>query len=626
VPVFAARRRPAAAGSLVLAAVLGLTLVVAPVSARGFTAARSHPKHPAGYGSATCPAVYPLSQVHAGLRGTGYTTVKGRTPKPFAVKVLGVLKDGIAPGVDMILISTHSAATKRNGTWEGMSGSPIYASDGRLIGALSYGISFGATNKAGVTPAGAMYQLLDDPRATPPTYANHVAIPSQLRDSDASRDAASAADLQLLRTPITVVGLPSSRWSELRTRLHQAGWQAFSLHAGSARGVQRRGSAASIRPGAPFAVTIASGAYTIGGVGTVTAVCAHKVLAFGHPMALSGATNETANAARVLYVQRDPAGSSFVMANIGHLVGTLDQDRLPGIRATLGRIPTRTTITTHSTAPGTGLHRTGVTRTPLVEEVADATGGSTYYGLIATTQHEGAGSATFTWTATGRRDDGTRWTFHRTDQYTDPFDVEFGTSFQLFQTLATIVDNPFDAVTVTKVTVHAQATEAVKEWELRGLSANDGDGWQDVTPSTTLDVAPGDNLELKASLAAYRNSHKTKTVKLTVHIPQDASSGSGTIQVAGGADLAAAGPDLSAVTSFSQMMKVLNAVPHGNDLVAQLSVPSPDGTTTLIRNHHARLTQVTRGLLTLAINVDVPCDCDGEGGDGGGDGDVPPDA
>jgi hypothetical protein len=619
VPISLARRRLVARGAVV-AAVLGLTLVVAPVSASG-SAAEAHAKHPAGYGSAGCPAIYPLSEVHAGLRGTGYTTVKGRTPTPFAVTVLGVLKDGIAPGLDMIVISTHSAMTKRNGTWEGMSGSPIYAGDGRLIGALSYGLSFGATNKAGVTPAAAMYQLLDDRRVTPPTYAKHVAVPSRMV-SGSGASGEGPADLAPLRTPITVVGLPSSRWPDLRARLRQAGMSSFSLHAGSARGVQRSGSAANIRPGAPFAVTIASGAYTIGGVGTVTAVCGHKVLAFGHPMALSGATSETANAARVLYVQRDPTGPSFVMANIGHLVGTLEQDRLPGIRATLGRTPVQTIITTRATAPGTGLTRRGVTRTPLVEEVADATGGSTYYNLLTTTQHEGAGSSSFSWTVSGRMDDGKRWSFHRSDLYTDPFDVEFGTSWQLFTMLSTIVDNPFDALTVTKVTAHATATQTVKEWEIRGLSANDGDGWQEVTPATTLDVAPGDDVQLKVSLAAYRNSHKTRTVKLSVHIPDSASAGSGTIQVAGGGDIAAAGPDTSTVTSFAGLMKLLKALPHGNDVVASLSTPSPDGTTTLVRNHHVRLSQVTRGLLTLAINVDVPCDCDG--GDGGGDGDVPP--
>ena len=38
------------------------------------------------------------------------------------------------------------------GIWEGMSGSPVYAADGSLIGAVAYTLSFGPTPIAGITP------------------------------------------------------------------------------------------------------------------------------------------------------------------------------------------------------------------------------------------------------------------------------------------------------------------------------------------------------------------------------------------------------------------------------------------------------------------------------------------
>ncbi|HVT63536.1 MAG TPA: hypothetical protein VHD81_00085 [Mycobacteriales bacterium] len=586
-----------------------------------------HAKHGARHHSPQCPAAYPLSKVRAGLRGTGWTTVKGVHPRPFAVRVLGRLHDGIAPGIDMIVIKTQSRTIKSHGTWEGMSGSPIYASDGRLIGALSYGLSFGATNKAGVTPAAAMYQLLSDRnRSSSKAYAKRVMVPRSM-DAPASRSGSSSSrsgELQLLPTPITVTGLPSSHWSDLRERLRSAGATPFSLHSGSAKGVSRHGSAKNIKPGAPFGVTIAYGDYTVGGVGTVTAVCGHKVLAFGHPMNLTGATTETANAAQVLYVQRDPTGPSFVMANIGHSVGTLDQDRLPGIRATIGPRPPATRITTHVIAPGTGLHRTGVSHTSLVDEVADAAGGSTYYNLLTTTQHEGEGSSSYSWSARGRLDDGKRWKFHRTDLYTDPFDVEFGTSWQIFTALATIVGNPFDGLSVSQVKVHATATETVREWDLRDLDVQQDGTWQSVTPATTIDVSPGDTLQLRATLQAYRNSHQTKKVDVAVHIPAAAGAGTGSIQVAGGGDLEQLGADTSTVTSFADLLKVLKATPHGNDLVAQLVVPDPTGVTTITKNHHDRLTRVTRGTLTLQLNVLGPVCSDCDGGDGGDGGDGPP--
>jgi hypothetical protein len=156
---------------------MGITVLVAPGSASGSAAKVSRPGAKLGIGSKTCPTAYPLNKLHAGQRATGWTTVKGQQPTPFAVTIRGVLKDGIAPGIDMIVIASHSKVIAHHGTWEGMSGSPIYASDGRLIGALSYGISFGATNKAGVTPAASMYQLLSDKGAPSTAYAKHVAVP-----------------------------------------------------------------------------------------------------------------------------------------------------------------------------------------------------------------------------------------------------------------------------------------------------------------------------------------------------------------------------------------------------------------------------------------------------------------
>lgn len=619
-PVPAARSRFRTGGRWTAAAAIGLATLALPATASGTAGSAAHVTRAHRHWTASCPAPYPLSKVHAGLRGTGYTTSKGTKPQPFAVRVMGVLHDGIAPGIDMIVIKTQSRAIKHHGTWEGMSGSPIYASDGRLIGALSYGLSFGATNKAGVTPAASMYQLLDDRKAPAPHFAKRVSVSGSGSDpaDSGSADSQSSGDLQLLPTPYTVTGLPAKWLPQLRQRLRQAGAAPFSLHTGGARGVQRHRSGAGLRPGAPFAVTIASGAYTIGGVGTVTAVCHGKVLAFGHPMSLTGATTETAHRARVLYVQRDPTGPSFVMANIGPSIGTLDQDRETGVRATLGAAPHATAIVTHVEAPATRLHRVGVTHTPIVDEVADAAGGTTFFNLLATAQHEGAGSSSYSWTASGRLDDGKKWRFHRSDLYTDPYDVEFGTSWQIYTALSTIVGNPFDTLTVHRVTVHTRAVQTVKEWDLLGLKVNQGAGWQDVTPSTTLDVAPGDTLQLRAKLQAYRDSHKTKTVDLTVHIPASAGSGSGSILVGGGGDIAAQGIDTTTVSSFSGLLKALHALPHGNDLVAQLLVPDPTGTTTVTHNHHVRLNHVARGSFGIQLNIFGDCpDCGGDGGDGG---------
>jgi hypothetical protein len=102
-----------------VAALLALGLLAAPA------AGQAAPADP-------CPAAVPVSQVTAGLTGTGYTVSSGTTPEPFTARVIGVLEDGIAPGLDMSIVETDSPAIRAvGGIWFGMSGSPVYTGDGR---------------------------------------------------------------------------------------------------------------------------------------------------------------------------------------------------------------------------------------------------------------------------------------------------------------------------------------------------------------------------------------------------------------------------------------------------------------------------------------------------------------
>ena len=53
----------------------------------------------------------------------------------------------------MVMMRLSSPEIDRvGGIWQGMSGSPVYAEDGRLIGAVAYGMSWGPSPVAGVTP------------------------------------------------------------------------------------------------------------------------------------------------------------------------------------------------------------------------------------------------------------------------------------------------------------------------------------------------------------------------------------------------------------------------------------------------------------------------------------------
>src|SRR4029079_14314603 len=105
------------------------------------------PAAQAAAANCTLPDVMPTSSIHAGMTGTGYTVISGRTVHPFEVDILGVLPDGIAPGLDFIMVSVPE------GIAAGYSGSPVYV-NGRLIGAVSYGLPSDDSTVGGLTPAG----------------------------------------------------------------------------------------------------------------------------------------------------------------------------------------------------------------------------------------------------------------------------------------------------------------------------------------------------------------------------------------------------------------------------------------------------------------------------------------
>ena len=75
------------------------------------------------------------------MMATGWTVVEGSDPVSFDVEILGVLPDGIAPGVDFILVHTSGPVIdETGGIAAGFSGSPVYIG-GDLVGAIAYGFS-----------------------------------------------------------------------------------------------------------------------------------------------------------------------------------------------------------------------------------------------------------------------------------------------------------------------------------------------------------------------------------------------------------------------------------------------------------------------------------------------------
>ncbi len=289
-------------------AAVGLT--VAGVCAAGLAFA------PAGHAAPVtapvdCPVAYPAADVTEGLTGTGFTVDKGTTPAPFAAEVLGTIDDGIFPGIDLVVARVDSAAIRAaGGVWSGMSGSPVYTADGRLLGAVAYTLA-GATDIAGITPAEDMLPLLGGAAAAARarvTGRATVAVPRAMaaRIARASADGTGAGgSFRRIDLPLSVSGSATRGRAALLGRLG-ARLPDARVVPGGARAAAAPGDPGSVTAGGNFVAALAHGDVTIAGTGTTTVVCDGRVVAFGHPFTFSSPVTMSAHAGSAVLVQPDP--------------------------------------------------------------------------------------------------------------------------------------------------------------------------------------------------------------------------------------------------------------------------------------------------------------------------------
>jgi hypothetical protein len=344
------RRSGAAVAALTAAAVVS-GLAAAPV-------ASSAP-------SSACPDAFPVTEVTKGQHVTGLTVTAGTEPDGFTGEVLGVIKHpfGVA-GMDVVMARLSSPEIDRVGVWSGMSGSPVYAADGRLIGAVALGLSWGPSPIAGITPAEEMYRLRTLPgRSTATPSEETVEIPPTLQQrlvgSGVLARQEAQAGLSPLPVPLGVSGMTGPR----RLRQLEKALDLSGVRVHQAGAVASSDTPIPVVPGGNIAASLSYGDVSAVGVGTATAVCGEQVLAFGHPMALTGPSSMTMHGADALVIHEDPVSAGFKLANATAPVGGITQDRWAGIFGLQNEsaIPATTGVTSYVAVPGEW-SRTGTTR------------------------------------------------------------------------------------------------------------------------------------------------------------------------------------------------------------------------------------------------------------------------
>jgi hypothetical protein len=527
-------------------------------------------------------ALMPIDEVRPGMEGVGRTIFEGTELQDFKVHILGVLKNVQAPQRNLILARLEGGPLAETGVIAGMSGSPVYI-DGRLVGAVSYSIgSFSKEPIAGITPIGEMIDATRAPstRRSTAQAAGRLPLPitpeglaSAVR-SAYSRVAAFAdrpADVQSVGMPVAAGAQLGALLRPIATPLLMSGFDArtadlvSSMFGGAGFAPMLAGggmgdeiTAGPLRPGDPVGVELLSGDGEMGATGTVTHIDGDKVYAFGHPFFNVGPAEFPMTRAHV-YTTLPSLQSSFKIATMGDVIGSIQQDRATAIAGTLGSgpklIPLHVTLTSDR-----GIEHKFTFNvvndqlfTPLLAYVSLFNTLGSYERQFGTATFSVKGAATFA--------------EHASLEFDDIFTGDgpiAGASAYVAGPLTMLLANDLEPVNLTSLDLRIDASEEARRATIERI-------WIDeVRPR------PGQTVPLKVLTRTYRGAETISTIP--IDIPANAT-GQLTVLVTDGKQL----NQLEArelrrelePQSVSQMIRVLNETHRNNRIYVRMLTGSP---------------------------------------------------
>lgn len=308
--------------------------------------------------------IVPLADVHRGMTCTARTVVQGTTITSFGVEVLDVIGD-VNGGGARILVRVTGDAVAGSGIASGFSGSPVYCADrnGTIgnAGAVSATIGQYGNDVGLVTPIEQMLGL-----AVKPPSGARKAMRAEL------------ASARAVATPLMVGGLSPA----LAPIVERAGRAAGRALVAAPAGPLATFAPQPLVPGASMGVAYATGALTVGAIGTVTYRDGATLYGFGHQLDGVGRRALPLQDAYVFTVVDNPLdtseSTSYKLALPGHTLGTISNDASPAVVGTVGeRAPTIPfTVTVADRDRGRTLRQ----RTEVADEVG--VGDPTGHGLL----------------------------------------------------------------------------------------------------------------------------------------------------------------------------------------------------------------------------------------------------
>jgi hypothetical protein len=258
------------------------------------------------------------------MKGVAYTVFEGVNPEPMQVEILGVLRDALGPGQDMILARLHGDKPEYTGVVAGMSGSPVYI-DGRLAGALSYRIGqFTKEPIAGITPIESMLQVRDG--------SGTATAPGMQRAGSKTATGDGQAEIRPMDTPLVFGGFSQETVERFGDRFRAMGLTPVAgLGGANPTAVQPE----PLVPGSAVSAVLVRGDLSMAGTCTVTYVDPKTLLACGHPITQYGPVEMPMTKAEVLASLASPL-NAFKIINTTETVGAFTEDRASAIMGRFG--------------------------------------------------------------------------------------------------------------------------------------------------------------------------------------------------------------------------------------------------------------------------------------------------
>ena len=524
---FGQRRRHFVRAVSLLIPVSGLSFLTAVAAP---PASKLPPAHPVpgkpGIYRLDPKAYLPVSQLRAGMRGYGLTVFRGDKIERFDVNILGVLKK-INTGRDLILVKVggNPNLDRVSDIIAGMSGSPVYV-NGKIIGAVAYGSAFTKERIGYVTPIADMvdswdpalpqypdgFSPSDHPQPTTrlaqPVTVNGESYSSvrHLKFGEVPKQTSGTLQLRPLSMPVSVSGVPASRWARVSEELGRMGLEARQgIGGGGAATLAGSGeklTASPLQPGGAVAMSLATGDLDVTGVGTLTFRAGSRIVAFGHPFLSVGPIDAPMSTVHIFDIL--PSYNTSTKIGVGVTqVGAFSQDRPFSIGGNIGAqprmVPVQIRITDHSTGRAHTFRANVIRHPALTRQLATMAAGNAISEI-----HSQPGDSMATVRTTVVADE--VGTITRTNRVYSPSAIEEASIDDLASLLGLLSGNPFYPLPVRSVTMDVSIESGRQTAQI-----------ERVFVSQTR-YEPGETVDVSVVLRPYRGERVVKTIP--VRIPQ----------------------------------------------------------------------------------------------------------